>query len=397
VSQAHKGSRLINIGQVKSTDLNTTFLAHYDITENDVLSGIAPLSNVSTLLPYSGKYGGGIAIEESTANIVTLAKQDFSGWNQYSGCVVTVTQNQSVPEWGTITATRIQTSGGGNTLKYYTSIETSISGGAYTAQCLIKNIGGKPVKFRTQIGNTVTVNVGETTLGYCIGTGNGTSQYQFRFEASTITDNLDFIVYQPQVERKFFGTSFTPSTRASGILTYPADCINPSQGTISFWYYPRYSSSDITAQTDSPKLIQAGNYYSNSSITIWNTTAGLQLYVKGSTNSVWSYSATVLPNAFTKGSWRMVAVTWNGTAWKTYVDGILYNSGTATETLGAISGNLLYVGGEGGDGGGSGGKVCNGIIDELRIDNIERTDEEILSWYYSGAPFSPKGVYTVAY
>jgi hypothetical protein len=57
----------------------------------------------------------------------------------------------------------------------------------------------------------------------------------------------------------------------------------------------------------------------------------------------------------------------------------------------------MYVGGDGGDGGSSAGKACNGIIDELRIDNIARTDEEIQSWYIANQPFYPKGIHRLAY
>jgi hypothetical protein len=37
------------------------------------------------------------------------------------------------------------------------------------------------------------------------------------------------------------------------------------------------------------------------------------------------------------------------------------------------------------------------LYDELRIDKIARTDEEILAWYYSGGPFYPRGIYRKSY
>ena len=49
MSTSHKGSLLQAKNVVLPVDNFTSFLAHYDITENDVLNGITPISNISTL------------------------------------------------------------------------------------------------------------------------------------------------------------------------------------------------------------------------------------------------------------------------------------------------------------------------------------------------------------
>jgi hypothetical protein len=55
-------------------------------------------------------------------NLIPVDKQRFEGWFKYGGATVTLTQNQYVPEWGTSEATRIQSSGGSDVLKYYHSL-----------------------------------------------------------------------------------------------------------------------------------------------------------------------------------------------------------------------------------------------------------------------------------
>jgi hypothetical protein len=184
--------------------------------------GETPLSGaVATLRPGEGRFGGAVAVEEGTTNIVPSNRLKFEGWTAYSGAQVTRTQNVEFPEIGRNDATRIRSTGGTGRLKYYVSIETSIAGQAYTGSVYIKNIGSKPVQFSTQFGPSVTVNPGERTRAIVSGIGDGTSGFQLRFEALNVDDDLDFIAWGPQAERKPFATSFVDGTRPDGILAYP--------------------------------------------------------------------------------------------------------------------------------------------------------------------------------
>jgi len=128
----------------------------------------------------------------------------FEGWTAYQGASVTLTQNISVSEWGTDEATRIQITGGTDTTKYYYSISAVIWGSPLSAgrktQILIdvKNIGTAPVRIACNLGNTATVNPGETKSVTVNGTGNGSSHWMFSFQALSASDNLDFIAYNPR-------------------------------------------------------------------------------------------------------------------------------------------------------------------------------------------------------
>ena len=135
---------------------------------------------------------------------------------------MTLTQNVEFPEIGRNDATRIRTTGGTDNIKYYTSAGIPILGQAYTGSVYIKNIGSKPVQFSTSLeGSAVTVNPGEWTRAIASGIGDGIGQFQLRFQALNAGDDLDFIAWGPQAERKPFPTSFVDGTRPDGILAYP--------------------------------------------------------------------------------------------------------------------------------------------------------------------------------
>jgi hypothetical protein len=137
-------------------------------------------------------------------NRVPEHMRKFEGWTAYQGASVTLTQNISVPEWGTDEATRIQTTGGSTTTKYYYGISAVIWGGPLSdgrkTQILVdvKNIGTAQVIISCNLGNDVAVNPGETKSITLNGTGNGISYWTFSFKALSTSDNLDFIAYNPR-------------------------------------------------------------------------------------------------------------------------------------------------------------------------------------------------------
>jgi hypothetical protein len=453
MTDSHKGSLISQVNRIIPIDNNTTALFHYDITTNDVLNGISPISDVSTVLPIYGKFGGGVSVEEGTTNLAING--DLNPYYTTSqGWDVSLNGNLYASSWSTgynsgVTSANVgyhahlnvskfgypvleyidMNSQFGSTLKHRwlgisQQITTNVSGnfgwgdGTQVTYSFDMMVDGTDKGIN--MGLYHTNPTGSSTFGSTQITVYNTKPFEWQRKYITTTlkaSEWDFTkacsiyiyghyckndyegiawVKNVQVETKGFPTSFVETIRPSGILKYPSDCINPSQGTISFWYKPNYPTSSVTGQTNSPKLIQIGDYYTNSSITIWNFTNNLNLFVKGATNTGWSLSKS-FGSLLQQDTWSFITVSWSGTTWKVYKDGILLGTNTANESLGKIGGNSMYVGGDGGDGGSSAGKACNGIIDELRIDNIARTDEEIQSWYIANQPFYPKGIYRLAY
>ena len=75
--------------------------------------------------------------------------------------------------------------------------------------------------------------------------------------------------------------------------------------------------------------------------------------------------------------WNHVVLRWNSQGRDIFLNGV---KTTSTGVIPAIDGDLLYIG--------SGVNMyqLNGLIDDLRISNRARTDEEILAAYQSGKP-----------
>jgi len=179
------------------------------------------------------KFGKMVWVEEGTTNLVPVANQKFVGWYTEGYATIKLTQNQVVHEWHCIDATRIQTSGGTYTVKYYLPIAMpSLAGQVYTESIYIKNIGSNPVIVATNLGQAQTINVGESKLVKLTATGNGVSDVQINFQARNISDALDFIAWHPMAEAKAYATSFIETSRAAESLTMPTAGLSPSEGTI---------------------------------------------------------------------------------------------------------------------------------------------------------------------
>jgi hypothetical protein len=167
--------------------------------------------------------GAGVRVEPGTTNLIPLAKQKFEGWAAYQGAVVTLTQGIAVPEWGATDATRIQTSGGTDALKYLLNVETPPAGALRAEQIYIKNTGTTTVQTYPSLqGIRVDILPGESKLVKMENIiGNGSSLLQFQFLALDVADSLDFIAWRPMVEAKPYCTSWTDGTRAPETLSVP--------------------------------------------------------------------------------------------------------------------------------------------------------------------------------
>jgi hypothetical protein len=162
-----------------------------------------------------GENGYLLEIVEGTTNLIPSNRLKFEGWTAYQGASVTVEQGYSIPDITPDGATRIQTSGGTSTTKYYTGVGPGDAGTPASYRVWVRNIGDKPVEV---FGNVIYVSnivyPGETKL--CTGSTkavNGTVNRQMLFRTLDVDDSLDFIVYQPQIEEKPYPTPFVSGTR----------------------------------------------------------------------------------------------------------------------------------------------------------------------------------------
>lgn len=359
------------ITKLSTINNQTDTLFHFDdnLCSTD---GINPNGGyVAALRKGKGRFGGAVAVDEGTTNLLTGAALNFVGWSAYGGTVVTLTQGQSIPGLTTNGATRIQTSGGAGAdvgLKYYTGFGTGTAGTPFSTSVWIYNIGTKTVHMTgNELQGWVDVNPGE--VKYCSlskASVSGTGDRQLRFQASVATDSLDFIAFQPQGEQKSFATSFVNGARSTGTLWYDKSVLPLNKFTISGWFNPLQIH-----QTSTGKTGINGNWYFPL-IELAPTTNrgtggyGFGLAIEPSTGANFRKMRLMSPVSATgtaliqDDTWHHIAVTFDGSCYKVYVNGVEDISFVSTTVSQVFADTVFMVG----------GNYCgkpNSLIDELFI------------------------------
>lgn len=185
-----------------------------------------------------------------------------------------------------------------------------------------------------------------------------------------------------QVEQRGSATSFTTETRADGSLLYPNPIPNATEFTISCWMKKTGNSS--TTQQAFLCIDQGTNADG-----IWLDEYANQLraFIYPTDGSAAPIAATQTYNI---SEWTHVTIVGTQSYLKLYVNGEQAGAAAITspyKIVGQLSiGRRLAVSAR-----------SNVLIDELRIDSVSRTAEEISAWYYSNSPFWPRGIYRKPY
>jgi len=217
-----------------------------------------------------------------------------------------------------------------------------------------RNIGGGWVRYEA----TFTINYANT--GYI----------RLRFYVTATNSGYhDFAL--PQLEQKPYATSFVDGTRAAETLTIPtAGVLNPQEGTVELTYVPSHGTN-----VRPHRFILSAGIDTNEFRLEYRTNDRWYLKV-GNVNGeyITSLSAGV-PVA--------LAVRWDSSTVSLFVNGskvIQINAAFANLQLGDVLAIGSSVANWGWD------YQCNGLIDDLRISSIARSDAEILAAYQSGQP-----------
>jgi len=334
---------------------------------------------VNTNIPRfeQGKFDKAIMIEEGTTNRLAGHLDFQTGWIAVSGATVTVTANQTDAFGGT-KAYRIQTSGGTSTTKYLYWVDSpSVSGQAYALSMWVKINSSTPVVVYMNIGSRVTVTSTSWQKVTLTCTGNGSTYVGVLFMSQNTSDSLDFSVCYAQFENKSYATSYTDSTRAAETLTIPtAGVLNPQEGTIEFWAY-------VDAQVrDTSRVRRFFSHFNGTGnanrITIQHNNTPDWLFTIG--DNAGNFHTLGFSDSETPDGWHYFAMVWSKERFAVFLDGIkkseLLNPSYLPQSLAATF-NIGHTGGN---------YQCNSLIDDLRISNRARTDEEILAAYQSGQP-----------
>ena len=414
MSKAHIGNQL-PIKTCLPVDKDTVFLAHYDVSLEDSLRGIAPIGTpVATLRPWEGKYGGGVAIEEGTENLWTTQNVIAHG--------STLTNTGELYNNAPVYKNMVSNPDVGNNfgLKLISPIPVSGAGVTFTLSCWYKimnyitgpntlNIKGY-VRIAYTDGTTQTFSFGSDYLINAIDPKNWNKWFQLRYTFTTDTSKSiqeithayfysDFVgpgswmyITAPQLEQKPFPTSYVNGTRAAGSLRYPASLLNVAGGTINLWVYVDpdgpHSVTTNWAMPFSVVEIIDSPYSEKNQLSLRNVANSTEwkFYVGNDAGT----NTTITLGNVSKG-WHMFTITWGAGKTEVFLDGKSKGSVTTLPaTFSRATGNVFNVGSWYNN-----SLYANTMIDELRIDKVARTTEEIEQWYLSGAPFYPKGIHRV--
>ncbi|MBA4542004.1 phage tail family protein [Thermoactinomyces daqus] len=172
-----------------------------------------------------------------------------------------------------------------------------------------------------------------------------------------------------QLEAKPYATGWQPygTARNAETLTYKASILNAAQGTAELWAYEEGENAVRRYLLD----IDGSSRFS-----LYRDTDGKYHVVFNGTDAMSTNAPAV--------GWHHVAIRWNGMDVALFIDGAQAASATLADAVAFTGATKLYVGSRN-----DGTLQWNGLLDDLMISNIARSDTEILAHATNGQPMTP--------
>lgn len=343
---------------------------------------------VVTLRPSEGKYGGCIAVEDATTNLVKNGdfSQGGTNWKQpYTGTVIDT--DVSMPMF--TKAVRMERYDSQHNM-WYQDITGQPQQATYTLSQYIKlenytsGVIGALIYFYYTDGTYTSslTEVDYTKIGVwqyvtTTGTPNQAKTLNYIRVYAPWSNNLNgsFLCTGVQLEQKPYATSFVNGSRDKGILQYPL-IIDPNNFTLNFWAKctdggvgPFYVDILVTSDENNRVFFRPTN----------TTTINGGRVVNGTTSFIGELN---LINDITQ--WNMYTLVSEGSTMRIYQNGVKLGENQSILQLNGGSSYLVFN---------RDNKPRNALFDEVRIDRVPRTDTEIMEWYMSQAPFYPKGIH----
>lgn len=401
MSSAHKGSRLLLSGNTIAVDFSTTYLNfNNDATGIQFGNFVQQSSNsVYTLRQYEGRFGGGIAIEEGTTNLISNTNGTASTLTTGGTTppIVSLVNDTSNP-FGTQSWQVTFPSGGTtgyNGSRAITGNYPIVSGGIYSSfawinipdglenQVTLYNTGSWGTASLIQTGKKIGVwkefKIQNQTVG-----SNGTNYLTIYLNAS-ISSPLTLSLGACQTEQKGFSTSYVSGTRANGRATYPSSIINRPQGTVSCW---------VNSETSGAwrRIISFVGTNAVNGITDLNFDIEPTNIIRLKADP--SYSVASTGNIGQLNTWYHVGCSWGSSGLKLYINGNL-DSSLSTFTSGiTIADSTISIGARQTDN----ADFLNGILSDMAIYQTQLSDEDMKAIFISNRPlYNPYDYRAIAY
>lgn len=370
-----------------------TALFHFDDSVLDSFNGIKPVytgtlseSSYGLLTAsgggivatrVSGKYGGGISVEEGSTN--TGANTLFTSsasWTNYvtSSATGTRTFNTATGDKFYKTGLRLAKTdaGAGRWGVYQTNAAWNNAQHTFTFRFKIASkSAGALLTFASGIATLLQLDLSSYALNawhtYKVTTSSADNNRYIAIQNAP----ADVLITAFQAENKAYATSYCEGTRAAGALEY-GGLITPSAFTKKINIYVDFSKSQTSG-----RLFEISKDSNNRLFVAWNASNTLNFTLrKGGSDLFIRNSSSVTISA----GWHEFATVFNGSSYELFVDSVSYASANVSTQIDSDWTIKL--------GYGSGGFYSNTYHDELAIFNRALTAKEIQKIYYANQPFN---------
>ncbi|HHX28259.1 MAG TPA: LamG domain-containing protein [Firmicutes bacterium] len=323
-----------------------------------------------------------LLVEEGTENLILDSEAiDAVSWKKES-FVGTITPNATAAPNGTNTADQINITNG-----YVYRRMTLTAGRTYTFSCWVKSATGADIPngglviwcyngaagSGMRVRSTATITTSWQRLSVSYTAAADETDFSFMVAGVAITRPYNVYVWGAQVEAKEYPTSYMATsgasvTRSPETLTIPTAGVLNDRGpwTVECWAKANYSGSSLRMPFAAWDKFYVGLNSSDKPRFSWVDANNVQ-------------QNAIATNALNNPTgWHYWTFTWDGVTARIYVDGVKVIE-VETDLPKPLPAYLTV-------GWGASGYYWNGLIDDLRISSIARSDEEILAAYQAGQP-----------
>jgi hypothetical protein len=212
---------------------------------------------------------------------------------------------------------------------------------------------------RCTIAQELTSDANTLLLLHCNNSMNG-----FAGETPTL---LSGIAYNPA---GIFGAAVSLNS-GNQVLYASSANILASQGTVEFWFRPAWNGNDGQGHWIASWGAAGGILMGKDGGNTWRI-----ILNRSGTQGHPEAGAGLNVSDWVAGQWRHCAFTWSSVSLKTYVDGTLRDQANVGFAPPAITGDFRV--------GADGSEYASGLLDEFRISDRERTNDEIEDDYLKG-------------
>lgn len=341
----------------------------------------------ATLRPFEGKFGGAVAIEEATTNIPTNQGIDLNSITYNAPTVAPTFYKLTSETVFDMNPLRVTMGSGGNRMLDVGSLTV---GATYSFSIYVRPItGDRNMSLWTdeKTGPTVLCKANRWTRLLLENFAPAAVYRWLEFVGWQNDDIIDVVC--PQLENKAFCTSFVNGTRVYPSLEYdPKSIINFTEGTISLWFRPTRGFFNPSEGDGWSRILgmSTGVNYNEIQVDRWSGTNKLTATVSNNSGQppggTWTGCTTTTD--LTEEEWYHVVFTWSATTGELclYLNGVMegHQTGLLLSAFPTVYGNFVlgyhaqY------------GRVGNVMINDVRIDTVVLSADEILAMYQSDSP-----------